>query len=106
MLRTSFFNCSIAHSRGCVAPLTPSNTFFSNIHTLTSLFVVLCVAPTTRHNPTLNPFEVEPAKEGRFVDEDEGEAEGVEEWKVYADSEDDLPNSPEAAASIMTGSVR
>jgi len=76
----------------------------SNIQTLTSLFVVLCVAPTTLQRPTTNPFEVDPASVGRFVDEDAGDPVGVAEWRVYADSVDDLPNRPDAtpvaAASI------
>jgi hypothetical protein len=66
--------------------------------------VVLCVAPTTLQRPTTNPFEGDPASVGRFVDEDAGDPVGVEEWRVYADSVDDLPNRPDAtpvaAASI------
>ena len=66
--------------------------------------VVLCVAPTTFQRPTTNPFEVDPASVGRFVDEDAGDPVGVAEWRVYADSVEDLPNKPDAtpvaAASI------
>lgn len=64
----------------------------------------MCVAPTTLQRPTTNPFEGDPASVGRFVDEDAGDPVGVAEWRVYADSVDDLPNRPDAtpvaAASI------
>jgi hypothetical protein len=54
-------------------PLTPSKTRFSNIHTDTSFPVVLCVAPITRHNPTLNAFDVFTALLLAACDEEEKE---------------------------------
>lgn len=65
-----------------LAPLILSSIFFSNIHTLTSLLVVLCVAPTTFHSPTLNPLEPDEAVEGRWADDEAGDADGVDEWRA------------------------
>lgn len=83
------------------SPLTPSNTFFSKIHTLTSLFVVLCVALTTFQRPTVTALaeDVLPVA-GRLVDELAGDG-PADVCSVYADKEDDFPKRFDATANIL-----
>ena len=63
--------------------------------------MVLCVAPRTRHKPTLKGLvkEDEEEVEARLVEEDEGEVEEV--WRVYAEREEERPKRLEATASIV-----
>jgi hypothetical protein len=66
--------------------LTPSRIFFSKIQTLTSFPVVLCVAPRTRHSPTVILFELlavldeAVAVDGRYVEDEAGD--GDAEWRA------------------------
>jgi hypothetical protein len=84
-----------------LSPRTASSSFFSKIHTLTSLFVVLCVALSTFHRPTVTLLlELAWAVPGRLAEDDAGE-DPAEVCKVYADSDDDLPNKLDATASIV-----
>lgn len=96
--RTSFLSCSITQSR---PERSPSSTRFSNTQTLTSLFVVLWVAPTTFHRPTANDFGPagDERPDERLVDDAEGDGPAL--CMLYAESVDDLPKRLDATDSMV-----